>query len=87
MALPMMRVITKGIFKFKKLQMCVIGILAYGHGDNAIANYNTSIWLRNSNYAISYLYKVLQVLDKPPICESKLLFFDLLANDFFEALL
>ena len=85
--LPRMRVITKGTSGLGKLPMSVTGILAHGHGDGAYAHYGTSFWLRDSNYTISSLCKVLRALEKPLVCEYKLLFPHPLANDFFEALL
>ena len=86
-ALPRMKVITKGTSRLEKLPMSITSILAYGHGNNAYAYYSTSLWPGDSNYTISSLCKVLQALEKLPICESKLLFAHPLANDFFKALL
>ena len=67
--------------------MSVIGILAHGHGNGAYAHYDTSFWPRDLNYTISSLCNILRALEKPPICESKLLFPHPPANDFFETLL
>ena len=82
-----MRVITKGTSGLEKLPMSVTGILAHGHGDGVYTLYGISLWLGDSNYTISSLCKVLQALEKPHVCESKLLFHHLPTNDFFEALL
>ena len=53
-----MRVTTKKTSGLGKLPMSITDILAHGHGDDAYTLYSTSLWLGDSNYTISSLYKV-----------------------------
>ena len=67
--------------------MGAISILAYGHGDGAYAYYAISLYPGDSNYITSSLCNVLKALEKPLICEFKLLFPHPPTNNFFKALL
>ena len=86
-AIPRMQRSTKATSGLGQIPISVTGMLTHGHGDGAYAHYSKAFWLRDSNFTISSICRVLRALERPPVKDSKELFIAPPQNSFFEALL
>jgi hypothetical protein len=57
-----------------QIPISLTGMLTHGHGDGTYIHYLTALWPADSNFTISSLCRVLRVLERAPIKQSKELF-------------
>jgi len=82
--LSKLQVKNKMVVGLGQLLITLTRMIAYGHGDEAFAQYSNELWPNDPNFTIGFIMRLLRTLETKPICESQRLFDHELQHEFFE---
>jgi hypothetical protein len=72
--IPRLEVKKKMMVGLGRLPITLMGLIAYGHGDEAYTQYSNELWPNDPNFTIGSLLRLLKTLEKELVCESQKLF-------------